>query len=317
MPNAARTSRRQMEKFMMLRLSLTVASTLASSLLAATASAHVCMVAPVSRVGANCTSGSPQKDGPCGIADRGSNVTVFRPGETITVELNETIGHDSHYRIAFNPNGDDFEDPTSKDDKNGEHPYVLKDNITDETIDDGFPDNASITQSVKVTLPNMPCESCTLQLIQVMYDKGGNGFGGDDGPGGKADNDDIYYACADIALRGEPVNPGADGGVTPGDASAPSDASTTNDAGGSAGADSGASSGGTGGPSGSGGTTGSGTAGAGGTASGTEEPDDGADEEGGCTCATAGSATGHADLLGASLFVLGLLARRHRIRHRA
>jgi hypothetical protein len=295
---------------MTLRLSLTVASALSTSMVAAEASAHVCMVAPLSRVGANCTSGSPQKDGPCGIADRGSNVTVFRPGETITVKLNETIGHESHYRIAFNPSGDDFEDPTSKDDKNGEHPFVLKDNITDEAVDDGFPDNASITQSVQVTLPSMLCENCTLQLIQVMYDKGGNGFGGDDGPGGKADNDDIYYACADIALRGEPVGPGADGGVTTGDASVPGDASTTNDAGG-------APSGGAGGASGSGGTTGNGggTTGAGGTASGSDGPDDGSDEEGGCACSTR-TASRHADLLGVSLFALGLLARRRRIRGR-
>jgi MYXO-CTERM domain-containing protein len=295
---------------MTLRLSLTVASALASSMLAAGASAHVCMVAPVSRVGANCTSGSPQKDGPCGIADRGSNVTVFRPGETITVKLNETIGHDSHYRIAFNPNGDDFEDPTSTDDKNGEHPFVLKDNITDETVDDGFPDNASVTQSVQVTLPNMPCENCTLQLIQVMYDKGGNGFGGDDGPGGKADNDDIYYACADIALRGEPVGPGADGGAPLGDASVPRDASTANEAGTPAGGDGGTPSGGA---SGSGGTTGSGTAGAGGTTSGMDAPGDD-DEEGGCACAATSASARRTDLLGVSLFALGLLARRRRIR---
>src|SRR5262245_11087573 len=96
-----------------------VASALACSLYAVSASAHVCMVDPVSRVGANCTSASPQKDGPCGIADRGSNVTVYRPGETITIKLNETIGHPSHYRISFNPNGDDFEDPTSREDNTG------------------------------------------------------------------------------------------------------------------------------------------------------------------------------------------------------
>ena len=36
-----------------------------------------------------------------------------------------------------------------------------------------------------------------------MHDKQGNGFGGANG--GANDNDDIYYSCADIALRGEPV----------------------------------------------------------------------------------------------------------------
>jgi hypothetical protein len=141
-------------------------------------------------------------------------VTEFRPGETITVSLNETIDHPSHYRIAFNPDGDKFEDPTSKDDKTGAHPFVLLDNITDES---------AAKQSVKVTLPNVTCERCTLQLIQVMYDKGGNGFGGNDGVA--PDNDDLYYACADIVLKGEPVS---------GSPSAPADAGTgpaLNDAG--------------------------------------------------------------------------------------
>lgn len=171
------------------------------------AHAHVCMDMPVSRVGSGCNFISDQKVGPCGVAERGTNVTTFRPGETITVQLNETINHPSHYRIAFNPDGDDFEDPTSKDDKDGKHPHVLLDDITDDE---------AAKQSVKVTLPNVTCDNCTLQLIQVMYDKAGNGFGGNDGSGGKADNDDLYYACADLVLKGEPVAGGPAG--EPGDA---------------------------------------------------------------------------------------------------
>ncbi|HEY6877155.1 MAG TPA: SCE4755 family polysaccharide monooxygenase-like protein [Polyangiales bacterium] len=161
------------------------------------ARAHVCMDAPISRVGSGCSASSPQKRGPCGVNMRGTNVTTFRPGETITVALNETIDHPSHYRIAFNPDGDTFEDPTSKDDKTGAHPFVLLDDITDES---------AAKQTVKVTLPKVTCERCTLQLIQVMYDKGSNGFGGNDGVA--PDNDDVYYACADIVLEGEPVGAG-------------------------------------------------------------------------------------------------------------
>jgi hypothetical protein len=297
----------------------TASATLLGLSLVASARAHVCMLEPVSRVGANCTFSSPQKVGPCGVAERSSNPTVFRPGETITVKLNETIGHTSHYRIAFNPDGDDFEDPTSRDDNTGAHPFVLKDNITDETADDAFPDNPAITQSVQVTLPNTPCENCTLQLIQVMYDKGGNGFGGNDGTGGKADNDDIYYACADIALRGAPVGPSADGGTPAGDAAVPGDASTPRDAGNAGGGTASGGAGGTTGSGGAGGTTGSpgttgggATTGAGGATTGgaASEADD---EEGSRGCA-AGTSTRHGDLFGASLFVLGLLARRRRAR---
>lgn len=153
------------------------------------ARAHVCMDAPVSRVGEGCSFASPQKVGPCGVAERGDQVTTFRPGQTITVALNETIDHPSHYRIAFNPDGDDFEDPTSVNDKDGGHPFVLLDGIADE---------AAAKQTIEVTLPNVTCDSCTLQLIQVMYDKGGNGFGGNDGVA--PNNDDVYYACADLVL---------------------------------------------------------------------------------------------------------------------
>jgi hypothetical protein len=149
---------------------------------------HVCITFPVPRVGANCTARSPQKVGPCGVAGRSENVNEFRPGETITVQFNETVNHPSHYRISFNPNGDAFPDPTSVDDKSG-GPLVLFDGIEDEE---------AAAQEIRITFPDVECDSCTLQLIQVMYDKGGNGFGGRTAEGG---NDDIYYSCADIVLR--------------------------------------------------------------------------------------------------------------------
>jgi hypothetical protein len=149
---------------------------------------HVCLTFPVPRVGADCTRSSPQKVGPCGQAGRSANVNEFSAGETITVRFTETVNHPSHYRISFNPNGDAFADPTSVDDKAG-GPLVLFDGITDDEAAD---------QQIQITFPNVECASCTLQLIQVMYDKGGNGFGGRTAEGG---NDDIYYSCADIVLR--------------------------------------------------------------------------------------------------------------------
>jgi len=108
------------------------------------------------------------------------------------VRLNETIDHPSHYRIAFNPDGDDFEDPVSIEDRDGNHPFVLL---------DGIADDDAARQSVGATLPDVECDNCTLQLIQVMYDKQGNGFGGRDSQEMDADdNDDIYYSCADLVL---------------------------------------------------------------------------------------------------------------------
>jgi hypothetical protein len=160
----------------------------------APAAAHVCMDFPISRVGTECTARSPQKIGSCPVAGRSEHVNVFRPGETIMVRLRETINHPSHYRIAFNPDGDSFPDPVAIDDINDEHQHVVV---------DGIEDAEEAIQEVEVTFPRTECENCTLQLIQVMYDKQGNGFGGANG--GPNDNDDLYYSCADIALRGEPV----------------------------------------------------------------------------------------------------------------
>ena len=155
------------------------------------ASAHICMEQPLSRLGPDCGFNNAQKAGPCGSTQRSENVTVYAPGETIEIVVNEAIPHPSHYRVAFNPDGDDFEDPTSINDVYGNHPHVLLDNIED--IESGvFGDE----QTIRVTLPNIACDNCTLQLIQVMHDKQGNGFGGS-----SAGNDDIYYSCADIVLR--------------------------------------------------------------------------------------------------------------------
>lgn len=194
---------------------------LASLALALPARAHICMEAPMSRVGPNCTQAAQQKPGPCGINTRSTKyVTEFKPGETITVTLNETVNHDSHYRIAFNPNGAEFEDPTSKDDKDGKHPFVLLDGIVDE---------AAARQSIKVTLPDMPCDNCTLQLIQVMYDKTANGFG----------NDDIYYSCADIVLKGASSGIVAPKPMVDGGSGAPVPPAQERDAGASSNADAG------------------------------------------------------------------------------
>lgn len=150
---------------------------------ASVASAHITMTSPAPRTDA-------QKTGPCGAAGsvRGDTVAVFAPGETIVVSWNETIDHTSHYRIAFDADGqDDFVEPAGRDDLYNS-PAVLLDGIGDRT-------GGGFTQ--EVTLPDVECERCTLQLIQVMYGSGN------------------YFQCADIALRREGGG-GVDAGPAPG-----------------------------------------------------------------------------------------------------
>jgi hypothetical protein len=148
---------------------------------APSASAHLGLTSPVSRYGPNVL-----KQGPCGVlgGERSDNVTVFEPGQTILVRWEEYVNHPGHYRIAFDPDGDDdFVDPASMDEFYS-NDTVLLDGIEDHAGDDPY-------YEVSVQLPNIECERCTLQVIQLMYDK----------PPYVVPGNDIYYQCADLALR--------------------------------------------------------------------------------------------------------------------
>jgi MYXO-CTERM domain-containing protein len=148
----------------------------AVALCSANAAAHIRLDFPAPR-------SAHQKYGPCGALGsvRGDVVTTFAPGETITVRWQETIGHPGHYRVSFDADGqDDFVDPASYTDTYSA-PSVLLDEIAD------APGTGPYTADV--TLPNIECDNCTLQLIQMMTDKPPYG-----------DGNDIYYQCADLVL---------------------------------------------------------------------------------------------------------------------
>jgi hypothetical protein len=241
------------------------------------------------------------KDGPCGKAGgtRGTNIYTYAPGQTITVSLRETIPHPSYFRFAFDNDGDDaFIEPASIlpidparkcPDGPGDHcgasdfynsPAVLP-NM--DNLNPHLTASLNMAYTWQVTLPDVECTNCTLQVIQVMED---------DGPHGPYDPtpgvgvEDIYHQCIDIVLKRSgdagtgATDAGADGRTPTVDAGtgtsdaridigAPRDGSTGIDA----------SSGGAGGGSGAGGT---GTGGAAGTGTG------GA----GITGGTAGTGTG-------------------------
>ena len=160
----------------------------------APAHAHIRLDVPENRY-------NDQKNGPCGAVDdrRTDRVTVYEPGETITVRWEETIKHPSHFRIAFSAEGTaDFEDPADFNDYYT-NDAVLLDEIPDRDTPGFF--------EAQITLPEEPCEDCTLQLMQIMYDK--------------SLADAFYWQCADIELRagGGGSQPGADadgGGSQPG-----------------------------------------------------------------------------------------------------
>jgi hypothetical protein len=201
---------------------------LAAAALPQTARAHIDMA------GALQGRGGDQKSAPCEGQPRGSGtVYMFEPGATITIGVSEGVAHDGYFRIAFDDDGEDgFVDPVSIDPINPDRygtgqecegtaadhcgesdfcnvvstdggPTVLWDNL-DPHIPTSFLDTKEWTWTI--TLPDVECENCTLQIMQVMEDPPGHGpFDG---------TSDLYYRCVDIVLR-------AGVGTTPGTTTAP------------------------------------------------------------------------------------------------
>jgi MYXO-CTERM domain-containing protein len=149
------------------------------------------------------------KDAPCGMAGapRGSNVYTFEPGQTITIKLVEFVPHPGYFRISFDNDGDDgFMEPQSIMPENRDcmmdetrcgktdfcnTPTVLLDNIEphwEATILDD-----AINRSWQVKLPDVECENCTLQILQIMTDPPGHG------PYDLMS--DIYHQCIDVTLK--------------------------------------------------------------------------------------------------------------------
>jgi hypothetical protein len=320
------------------------------SLASSLASAHVRLTYPTPRypTPAMMNSSTDIKTGPCGRANDSrttdmSRVTVLEPGATIAVRFTETVDHPGFYRISFDNDGQDaFVAPTMRSQVQTAPPFTmptLVDNITD--IEGGG------MYTTMVTLPNVECERCTLQLIQVMVANSVNSWTA------TGADPDIYFTCADIALRRTGGMGGAGGMAGTGGAGTAGAAGTggplggtggvatggSGGLGGTGGSDAGAggstatggvatggtatggtasggvATGGSAGAPASGGTAPSGGAPAGGTTAtggtGTNGADDNAlDEEGGCRMAPAGRG-GHVFLAAAAL-ALGVALRRRR-----
>jgi len=141
-------------------------------LLSTTADAHIALRSPAPR-------SADQKAGPCGAAGstRGATTTTYTPGEVITVEWDETVDHPGHYRLAFDDDGQDiFVNPVSHTDN---YPWVLADQIADKV-------GSANHYTQQVTLPDIECTNCTLQLMQIMTTA--------------EPYNSFYYQCADLTI---------------------------------------------------------------------------------------------------------------------
>jgi hypothetical protein len=144
------------------------------------AAAHVRLESPASRYG------DEMKQRPCGVIGgvRTTRVTTVRPGDAVTVIFDEFIDHPGYFRIAFDPAGDAALGPPIWNGAAFVNPPGVG------VLEDRIPNPPGLTHGeVRVALPDVECDRCTLQLIQVMTDK--PPFDG---------VDDFYYQCADLRL---------------------------------------------------------------------------------------------------------------------
>lgn len=159
------------------------------------AQAHFILVTPDAWMSQD-VLGFPEKVGPCGDEGGGTptgKVTVFHPGQTIAVTINEIITHPGHYRVALAVNDRSDLPPEPLVTPTGNDPCasaaiqspptfpILADNVLPHTQAFGAP------QTFAVTLPtNVTCTKCTLQVLEFMSNHSTPCF---------------YHHCADISIQ--------------------------------------------------------------------------------------------------------------------
>jgi hypothetical protein len=313
-------------------------ASLATLAIAVPAAAHISLEKGGTHLSRYGDTAADIKAGPCGrtAGTRGSHIYSYKPGETITVSIVEYVPHPGYFRIAFDNDGDDgFKEPASikpvdpnracPDSNPGDHcgasdfyntPAVLP-NM--DNLNPHLAGAANQKYTWQVTLPNVECTNCTLQIIQVMED---DLFHGAYDPTPGVGVEDIYHQCIDLVLAAN-----ADGGLTNVDAGSSSggtsggSSSGTSGTGGSSGTSGTGSSSGTSGTGSSSGTSGTGSSGTSGTSgsssgNGAGGSSGSSSQPGGCAM-TNGSSAGATSL--GLLAAVGLLfsARRRRERRSA
>jgi hypothetical protein len=203
-----------------------------------------------------------QKVGPCEGLPRSTTPYMFAPGAIIKLAAMEGIPHDGYFRIAFDDDGADFGEPQSiapinpdrygpgkkcldtPDDHCGQSDFCSDETVLWDNVDPHLGTDVTFGQVREwtVQLPNVECDNCTIQVMQVMEDPADGAHGPFDG------ESDLYYRCIDVVLKkgagpgpGEVTGPvantglecakvaGTDGGSAPDAGNAP-DASTSPDA---------------------------------------------------------------------------------------
>lgn len=188
--------------------------TLCAAMCAPMASAHFHLLEPGSWISEN-DLGDPQKLGPCGgtSANAGTPtnvVTKVQGGQKLHLKWTETVYHPGHYRISLSVKSRDQlpADPPveTRDSEKGPMSVSTKIDPAPQApvlVDGLFPHStrpaARQTWETDVTIPNITCEHCTLQIVQFMAEHGLNKDGGY-----------FYHHCADLQITADPSAPAPD-----------------------------------------------------------------------------------------------------------
>jgi hypothetical protein len=183
---------------------------LASIALSGAADAHFRLLAPASWLVEN-QLGDPQKAGPCGgtNADFGKPtyaVTDVRGGALLHIKVQETVYHPGHYRVALAVNSPtelplDPKAQTMTNDKGAVMSVSAEvmSPVAPPVLADGLFQHAAKTDQpfeTDVTIPNINCKSCTLQVIQFMEQHPVNNPG-----------QFTYHHCAVLHVTADPGKP--------------------------------------------------------------------------------------------------------------
>ena len=175
----------------------------------AVAHAHFRLLEPTSWL-IESDRGDPQKAGPCG----GTNTDYGKPsyvinkaigGSKLHIKVQETIYHPGHYRVALAVNSPTElpPDPEATTENTEKGPRSISAKIVNPVqapvLADGlFVHTAATTTpwETDVTLPNITCKRCTLQVAQFMAEHGVNN------PGMFT-----YHHCAELSITADPKKP--------------------------------------------------------------------------------------------------------------
>ena len=222
---------KSLSQFSLGRLVRSVTGLTLLALFASTASAHIDLQPAGTHIAKydQGAVGTDTKIGSCGNPDgvpTGAEYT-YKPGETITVSMVEYIRHPGYFRIAFDDDGDDdFVDPRwivalDPDNRPGGCPIDSSDHCRrgDQATEGDFFNNSTVlmdnlnphgretaqpSYTWEVTLPDIECDNCTLQLIQVMEDPAGT-FHGVYNTTTQNDQNDVYHQCIAIVLSNDAI----------------------------------------------------------------------------------------------------------------